>query len=415
CSLTDRGKLLPITAHRGGSVLLPCSCTELRAKPETFTWSRYIQIRNVFERISNESDRYRNRVQLVNDHSPGNLSLLISHLTEEDGGEYRCHGVKSELTDISLTVEGCTLVNSEQILDITAHTGGSVLLSCSCTDLQTKPEEFRWRKYNRNTQRRDEISRESGRYRNRVQLFNDHSPGNLSLLISHLTEEDGGDYQCAVKGSYIYIRLTVKVPKTARITTLNDWRPVALTSIISKCFEKLVRDFICSSLPATLDPMQFAYRQNRSTDDAIALTLHTALSHLDKKNTYVRMLYVDYSSAFNTIIPSRLDIKLRDLGLNSSLCSWILKFLTDRRQVVKLAGITYSSLTLSTGAPQDDTTIVGLISNNNEEAYRQEVSFLTHWCRENNLSLNVNKTKELIVDFRKQERVHTPITINGAA
>ncbi|KAI4873728.1 hypothetical protein NFI96_008038 [Prochilodus magdalenae] len=63
----------------------------------------------------------------------------------------------------------------------------------------------------------------------------------------------------------------------------------------------------------------------------------------------------------------------------------------------------------------DDTTIVGLISNNNEEAYREEVSFLTHWCRENNLSLNVSKTKELIVDFRKQERVHTPITINRAA
>ncbi|KAI4885725.1 hypothetical protein NFI96_026178, partial [Prochilodus magdalenae] len=63
----------------------------------------------------------------------------------------------------------------------------------------------------------------------------------------------------------------------------------------------------------------------------------------------------------------------------------------------------------------DDTTAVGLISNNNEEAYRKEVSFLTHWCRENNLSLNVNKTKKLIVDLRKQERVHTPITINGAA
>ncbi|KAI4890332.1 hypothetical protein NFI96_001129 [Prochilodus magdalenae] len=115
---------------------------------------------------------------------------------------------------------------------------------------------------------------------------------------------------------------------------------------------KLVRDFICSSLPATLDPMQFAYQQNRSTDNAIALTLHTALSHLDKQNTYVRMLFLDYSSAFNIIVPSRLDIKLQDLGLNSSLCSWILNFQTDRRQVVKLAGITSSSLTLSTGAPQ---------------------------------------------------------------
>ncbi|KAI4886925.1 hypothetical protein NFI96_030443 [Prochilodus magdalenae] len=81
---------------------------------------------------------------------------------------------------------------------------------------------------------------------------------------------------------------------------------------------------------------------------------------------------------------------------------------------LKHSGRTRTSPTSSYDV-KDDTTIVGLISNNNEEAYREEVSFLTHWCRENNLSLNVNKTKELVVDFRKQERVHTPITINGAA
>ncbi len=104
---------------------------------------------------------------------------------------------------------------------------------------------------------------------------------------------------------------------------LNDWRPVALTPIFSKCFEKLVREHICSVLPASLDPLQFAYRSNRSTDDAIAFTLHTALSHLENKNTYVRMLFVDYSSAFNTIVPATLVAKLQTLGLIRSLCSWI--------------------------------------------------------------------------------------------
>ncbi|XP_031442858.1 lysosomal alpha-glucosidase-like [Clupea harengus] len=89
-----------------------------------------------------------------------------------------------------------------------------------------------------------------------------------------------------------------------------------------KCFERLVKSFICSLLPPTLDPMQFAYRSNRSTDDVIARTMHTALSHLDKGNTYVRMLFIDYSSAFNTIIP-RLVSNLIDLGLSTSLCKWI--------------------------------------------------------------------------------------------
>ncbi|KAI4881422.1 hypothetical protein NFI96_008437 [Prochilodus magdalenae] len=40
---------------------------------------------------------------------------------------------------------------------------------------------------------------------------------------------------------------------------VSNWPPLCQFQIISKCFEKLVRDFICSSLPATLDPMQFAY------------------------------------------------------------------------------------------------------------------------------------------------------------
>ena len=63
----------------------------------------------------------------------------------------------------------------------------------------------------------------------------------------------------------------------------------------------------------------------------------------------------------------------------------------------------------------DDTTVEGLISNNDETAYREEVRALGVWCLENNPSLNVNKTKEMIVDFKKQQRVHPHIYINWTA
>ena len=66
---------------------------------------------------------------------------------------------------------------------------------------------------------------------------------------------------------------------------------------------------------------------NRSTDDAIAIALHTVLSHLDKRKTYERMLFIVYSSAFNPIVPSKLFIKLEALGLNLALCNWVLDFL----------------------------------------------------------------------------------------
>ena len=50
----------------------------------------------------------------------------------------------------------------------------------------------------------------------------------------------------------------------------------------------------------------------------------------------------------------------------------------------------------------DDTTVVGLITNNNETAYREEVRDVAVWCQDNNLSLNVIKTNEMIMDYRKR-------------
>ena len=61
-----------------------------------------------------------------------------------------------------------------------------------------------------------------------------------------------------------------------------------------------------------------------------------------------------------------------------------------------------------------DTTVVGLITDNDETAYREEVRELAWWCQNNNLSLNITKTKEMIVDCRKRSTEHAPILIYGA-
>jgi hypothetical protein len=47
-------------------------------------------------------------------------------------------------------------------------------------------------------------------------------------------------------------------------------------------------------------------------------------------NTYVRMLFIDYSSVFNTIVPTKIIAKLSTLGLKTFLCNWILDFLMGR-------------------------------------------------------------------------------------
>ncbi|KAK3514687.1 hypothetical protein QTP70_027770 [Hemibagrus guttatus] len=194
------------------------------------------------------------------------------------------------------------------------------------------------------------------------------------------------------------LKTTTIIPmlKKSPVSCLNDYHSVALTPIIMKCFERLVMRHIKNVLPPSLDPMQFAYRPNHSTDDAISTTLYLALTHLENKDTYVRMVFIDFSSAFNTIILQHLIEKLSLLGLNTSLCNWILDFLTGRPQSFA-----------------DDMNVVGLISKNDESAYREEVQRLTAWCKAINLSLNVEKTKEMVVDFRRAQSDHSPLNING--
>lgn len=198
-----------------------------------------------------------------------------------------------------------------------------------------------------------------------------------------------------------------------------------------------------TQLPQNLDPLQFAYRPNHFTDDANSSALHLSLSHLNKNDTYIRMLFIDFSSAINTVIPQKL-VKLDLLGINTSLCNWILDFLTDRPQSVFIGNKTSEVVRLSTGSPQgcvlnpllftllthdctaqyssnhiikfaDDTTVVGLITNNDESEYREEVQHLVDWCQNDNLSLNVQKTKDMVVNFRKSSTTHTPLHINGSA
>lgn len=103
---------------------------------------------------------------------------------------------------------------------------------------------------------------------------------------------------------------------------------MALTPAVMKCFERVILTHLKNSIPLSLDQHQFAYRANRSTEDAVSLALHITLTHLGQRDSYVWMLFIDYSSAFNTIPPHKLVTKLDLLGLNIHLCSWVLDFLT---------------------------------------------------------------------------------------
>ena len=221
----------------------------------------------------------------------------------------------------------------------------------------------------------------------------------------------------------------IPVPKSTLPKVKNDLRPVALTAIIMKCFERLVLYYIKPVVKPFLDRYQFAYSKTIGVDDAVITLNDIIRSHLDSPGSHARILFVDFSSAFNTIQPHILMEKLIKMKVNSNIVLWIHNFLTNRIQYVKFNGVKSDILVINTGAPQgcvlsaflftiyttdctsssgsiviikyaDDTVIIGLLKCDDDVKYRMEVDRFCNWCDDNHLNLNVSKTKEMVIDFR---------------
>ncbi|XP_058485984.1 uncharacterized protein LOC131459865 [Solea solea] len=177
-------------------------------------------------------------------------------------------------------------------------------------------------------------------------------------------------------------------------------------------------------------PGKFAYREKVGVEDAIIFLQHRSLSHLDRGSGAVRITFLDFSSAFNTIQPLLLRDKLSGMGVGSHLVAWISDYLTGRPQYVRLGECRSDMVVSNTGAPQgtvlspvlftlytsdfqhnselchvqkfaDDTAIVGCIKSGNEDEYRELIQDFVKWCDNNHLLLNTTKTREIVVDFRR--------------
>lgn len=158
-------------------------------------------------------------------------------------------------------------------------------------------------------------------------------------------------------------------------------------------------------------------------EDATLYLLHRALSYLNVGCCIVRMLFFDFSSAFNTIQASLLQEKLNIMAVDPLLVRWIMDYLTNRPQFLRFGGSMSSTVTSSIGAPllfilytsdffynsdtchmqkfSDDTAIVACIRDGEEGEYRGLVKDFVLWTLRNQLMLNTAQTKEMVLEFHR--------------
>lgn len=99
-----------------------------------------------------------------------------------------------------------------------------MLLPCTCTDTQDRPKSFSWETKSRMASKVDiytDIFSVFELYRDRITLFNQTSPGNLSLLLSDLTEDDEGSYVCLLEKTSRFIDVSIKSKRSASVTILQ--------------------------------------------------------------------------------------------------------------------------------------------------------------------------------------------------
>ncbi|KAI4902349.1 hypothetical protein NFI96_003952 [Prochilodus magdalenae] len=206
--------------------------------------------------------------------------------------------------------------------------------------------------------------------------------------------------------------------------------------------ERLLLNHLRPQVHHAEDPLQFAYREKVGVEDAILYLLHRTHSHLDKGGGAVRVMFFDFSSAFSTIQPLLLRDKLMKMEVDMHLVTWITDYLTGRPQHVRIRDCSSDTVISSTGAPQgtvlspvlftlytsdfkynselchmqkfsDDTAIVGCVRNGQEREYRSLVEDFVEWCTTNHLKLNITKTKEMCIVFRRSWPSQQPISIKG--
>lgn len=234
------------------------------------------------------------------------------------------------------------------------------------------------------------------------------------------------------------------LPKVKSPKSVNDLRPISLTSIIGKIFERIVLKLIGTHWHAIMNKDQFAYRPQSSTTCALTAIQHHWLSTLDRNaKCNIRVITIDFSKAFDSIEHSLLLGKIASLGFDHWFIKWFHSFLTGRTQCVRINDSVSLSLAIGRGIPQgtvlgpfafviftndlqpldtermtvvkyaDDQTWSYVIKQGEEDNSKTELEMIELWCKSNCMLINEKKTFEMIISNVKHISAPAPSYING--
>ncbi|PFX22641.1 RNA-directed DNA polymerase from mobile element jockey [Stylophora pistillata] len=218
-------------------------------------------------------------------------------------------------------------------------------------------------------------------------------------------------------------------------------RPISLTPILSKLAEdRIVEKYVKPAVLQSIDPRQFGSIPKSSASQALVNMTHNWLVNTEGNGATARVVLLDFSKAFDLIDHSVLVQKLATYDIPSQTKSWIVDFLMDRKQRVKLAQDCHSEWrSVPSGVPQetklgpwlflimindldtpadlwkyvDNTSCSEIVTKGSENKLQEAVDDLSRQASIDGFQPNEAKCKELRIGFSSSNHDFEPQVLNG--
>ena len=215
-----------------------------------------------------------------------------------------------------------------------------------------------------------------------------------------------------------------------------NYRPVSLTCILCKIYEKILRDEILLFVESKISPDQHGFVKGKSCLSNLLETMDSVME-LIEEGIPVDILYFDFKKAFDRVPHNRLILKLQGLGIDGKVLDIIKDFLVGRTFRVSVQGEFSSFKDILSGIPQgsvlgpllfilfindlpdclkssvkifaDDLKLIGNLSD--KTVIDNDLKSLEDWERNWLLEFNTDKCKVLHIELNGNE--HFDYVLNG--
>ena len=224
-----------------------------------------------------------------------------------------------------------------------------------------------------------------------------------------------------------------------------SYRPIALTSVISKILERMILKRLLPLILASdqVNPRQTGFMPFRGCDVSHAILLNDVFSARRAK-LFIAAISLDIKAAYDHVWIDGLILKLTQLGICGKPALWIKNFLSDRSIQVKWRGTLSTPISTNRGIPQGSVLspilffiylsdifkllpadVKCLIFADDillycqqdswpdiERKLRNAIDIIQSWCREWKMSLSPDKC-ECINFSRRTSKPSFSLDLNG--